>query len=319
MEKLFPLAGKRVWIAGHTGMVGSALVRRLSGSGAEILTVSRATCDLRDQAAVQAWVRQARPDAVFLAAARVGGIEANRTRPAEFLYDNLAIAANVIHAAADCRTGKLMFLGSSCFYPRAAEQPIRESTLLEGPFEPTNEWYAIAKVAGVKLCQAFRRQYGRDFIAIVPTNLYGPNDNFDLASSHVVPAVIRRVHEAKVAGCPSVELWGTGRPRREFLYVDDAADALIFLMENYSDEKIINVAGGEDVSIADLAQTVAQTVGYTGGFSFDTSRPDGMSRKALDDSAIRAIGWRPKISLTEGLKQTYSWFLESEICAGARC
>ena len=183
MEKLFPLAGKRVWIAGHTGMVGSALVRRLSGSGAEILTVSRATCDLRDQAAVQAWVRQARPDAVFLAAARVGGIEANRTRPAEFLYDNLAIAANVIHAAADCRTGKLMFLGSSCFYPRAAEQPIRESTLLEGPFEPTNEWYAVAKVAGVKLCQAFRRQHGRDFIAVVPTNLYGPNDNFDLAAA----------------------------------------------------------------------------------------------------------------------------------------
>lgn len=308
MEKIFPLTGKRVWVAGHNGMVGSALVRRLAGSGAEILTVDRHACDLRDQAAVHGWMRQARPDAVFLAAATVGGIEANRTRPAEFLYNNLLIAANVIHAAAECGTGKLMFLGSSCFYPREAEQPIRESTLLQGPFEPTNEWYAVAKVAGVKLCQAFRRQHGRDFIAVVPTNLYGPNDNFDLAASHVVPAMIRRLHEAKAAGHSPVELWGTGTPRREFLYVDDAADALIFLMEHYSDEAIINVAGGEDVSIAELAHAVARTVGYTGGFRFDTSKPDGMPRKALDATRILATGWRPAVSLEEGLRRTYEWF-----------
>ena len=307
---IFPLAGKRVWVAGHRGMVGSALARKLSAAGAEVLAVNRSACDLRDQAAVHAWVAENRPDAVFIAAAVVGGIEANRTRPAEFLYDNLLITANIIHAAAEYGVGKLVFLGSSCFYPREAEQPIREDSLLTGSFEPTNEWYAVAKVAGVKLCQAYRRQYGNDFIAVVPTNLYGPGDNFDLAASHVIPALIRRLHEAKVHGGGPVEIWGTGRPRREFLYVDDAADALVYLIEHYSDEKIINVAGGEDVSIAELAELVARVVGYTGGFLFDTSKPDGMPRKMLDDSRIRATGWRPAICLNEGLERTYVSFLE---------
>ena len=310
MKRLFPLSGKRVWVAGHRGMVGSALARRLFAAGAEVLAVDRSACDLRDQAAVHAWVAENRPDGVFVAAAVVGGIEANRTRPAEFLYDNLLIAANMIHAAAENGVGKLVFLGSSCFYPRQAEQPIREDTLLTGAFEPTNEWYAVAKVAGVKLCQAYRRQYGKDFIAVVPTNLYGPGDNFDLANSHVVPAMIRRLHEAKVHSLDLVEIWGTGQPRREFLYVDDAADALVYLIEHYSDEDIINVAGGEDVSIAELAQLVAQVVGYNGQFLFDTSKPDGMPRKMLDDSRIRATGWRPKISLKEGLERTYASFLE---------
>jgi GDP-L-fucose synthase len=306
----FRLTGKRVWVAGHAGMVGSALCRALSAKGVTLLTVSRARCDLRDQAAVHAWVAENRPDAVFVAAAVVGGIEANRTRPAEFLYDNLLIAANIIHSAAASNVRKLMFLGSSCFYPRQAEQPIREQTLLTGPFEPTNEWYAVAKVAGVKLCQAYRRQYGKDFIAAVPTNLYGPGDNFDLAGSHVIPALIRRLHEAAAEGARSVELWGTGRPRREFLYVDDAALALLHLMENYSSEAIINVAGGEEISIADLAALIAEVVGYTGGFHFDASKPDGMPRKMLDDTLIRATGWRPSISLKEGLEGTYAWFLK---------
>lgn len=308
-ERAFSLAGKRVWVAGHAGLVGSALARRLSGS-VELLTVRRSECDLRHQEAVHRWVAQNRPDVIFLAAAVVGGIEANRTRPVEFLYDNLMIAANVIHAAAAAGVGKLMFLGSSCFYPREVEQPIREEALLTGPLEPTNEWYAVAKVAGVKLCQAYRRQHGNDFVAAVPTNLYGPGDNFDLTASHVVPAMIRRFHEARTKCTPEVELWGTGRPRREFLYVDDAADALVYLMENYSAEEIINVSGGEDVSIADLAERVASAVGYTGRIRFDHTRPDGMPRKALDDSRIRALGWRSQISLDIGLRRTLEWFVE---------
>jgi GDP-L-fucose synthase len=312
MNSPFPLKAKRVWVAGHRGMVGSALARKLSLVGADVLSVNRSACDLRDQAAVHAWVAEKKPDAVFLAAAVVGGIEANRTRPAEFLYDNLLIAANIIHASAEHGIGKLMFLGSSCFYPREAEQPIREDTLLKGPFEPTNEWYAVAKVAGAKLCQAYRRQYGNDFISVVPTNLYGPGDNFDLASSHVIPAMIRRLHEAKAEEAGPVQIWGSGKPRREFLYVDDAADALIYLMEHYSDESIINVAGGEDVSIAELAELVGEVVGYGGGFHFDTSKPDGMPRKMLDDSRIRATGWRPAVSLREGLRRTYTSFLERE-------
>jgi GDP-L-fucose synthase len=310
MKAFFPLTGKRVWVAGHRGMVGSALARKISAVGAEVLTVNRLSCDLRDQSAVHAWVSETRPDAVFVAAAVVGGIEANRTRPAEFLYDNLLIAANIIHAAAEFHVGKLMFLGSSCFYPREAEQPIREDSLLSGPFEPTNEWYALSKVAGTKLCQAYRRQYDCDFISVVPTNLYGPGDNFDLASSHVVPAMVRRLHEAKVRGAGPVEIWGTGKPRREFLYIDDAADALICLMESYSEEALINVAGGEDISIAELAELVGEVVGYSGGFRFDTSKPDGMPRKMLDDSRIRATGWRPAVSLKDGLERTYEWFLE---------
>jgi GDP-L-fucose synthase len=306
----FSLRGKRVWVAGHSGLVGSALCRAVGIRGAELLTVTRSLCDLRDQSGVQSWISANCPDAIFIAAALVGGIEANRTRPAEFLYDNLLIAANIIHAAAESDVQKLMFLGSSCFYPRESDQPIREDTLLTGPFEPTNEWYALAKVTGVKLCNAYRRQFGKDFIAVVPTNLYGPGDNFVLKSSHVVPALIIRLYEAALEGRTPVELWGTGAPRREFLYVDDAADAMLHLMETYSSEDLINIAGGEDVSIAELAQLIAEVVGYTGGFCFDTSKPDGMPRKMLDATRIRTIGWRPSVSLKEGLRRTFAWFLE---------
>src|SRR5437870_5334914 len=274
---MFELKGKRVWIAGHRGMVGSALVRRLADAEAEILTVDRLRLDLRDQSAVKRWLTQCRPDAVFIAAATVGGIEANRTRPAEFLFNNLMIAANIIQASAETGVEKLMFLGSSCFYPREAAQPIREDTMLTGPFEPTNEWYAVAKVAGAKLCEAYRRQYGKDFITVVPTNLYGPGDNFDISSSHVIPALIRKMHDAKTRGLQSIELWGTGSPVREFLYVDDAADVLVFLMERYSEPTVINVAGGEEVTIAGLAELVAEAVGYQGELRYDAARPDGMA------------------------------------------
>lgn len=290
-------------------MVGSALLRRLEGSGAAILTVDRATLDLRNQAAVREWLAGHRPQAIILAAATVGGIEANRSRPAEFLYDNLMIAANVIAAAAACGVQKLLFLASSCFYPRDADQPIREEALLTAPLEPTNEWYAVAKLAGVKLCQAYRRQHGNDFIAAVPANLYGPGDNFDPALGHVIPTLISRIHHAKQKGVDSVEIWGTGRPEREFLYVDDAADAMIFLMERYSGEQIINVAGAETLDIASLARLIATEVGYDGAFRFDVTRPDGMPRKSLDASRISAAGWQPRIPLRLGLAKTYAWFL----------
>ena len=306
---MFELEGKRVWIAGHRGMVGGALVRRLADAEAEILTVDRLRLDLRDQSAVKRWLTQCRPDAVFIAAATVGGIEANRTRPAEFLYDNLMIVTNIIHAAAESGVSKLMFLGSSCFYPREAPQPIQEESLLTGPFEPTNEWYAVAKIAGAKLCQAYRRQYGKDFIAVVPTNLYGPGDSFDLTASHVIPALIRRFHEARVNGAGYVEIWGTGKPIREYLYVDDAADALVFLMELYSEEAIINVAGAQEISIAALAERIAALVNYRGEIRYDPSRPDGMPRKVLDGSRLRAAGWKPSVPLDAGLERTYQWFL----------
>lgn len=306
-EPVYSLDGKRVWVAGHRGMVGQALLRRLGSTAAEVFTVDRSRLDLRDQAAVLEWIGSNRPDSIFLLAATVGGIEANRTHPAEFLYNNLAIAANVIHAAAETGVSKLMFLGSSCFYPREADQPIREDSLLTGPLEPTNEWYAVAKIAGVKLCQAYRRQYGKDFIAVVPTNLYGPGDHFDLASSHVVAALLRKAHDAKESATGPVELWGTGQPRRQFLYVDDAADGLVFLMERYTDERIINLAGGEDISITELAALVAEVVGYSGGFRFNTAKPDGMPRKLLDAQRIFSTGWRPKTSLREGLAKTYEW------------
>jgi GDP-L-fucose synthase len=308
---MYDLDGKRVWVAGHNGLVGSALVRRLSLTKADILTVDRSSLDLRDQLSVGQWLNSNRPDAIFVAAATVGGIEANRTRPAEFLYDNLMIVANIIHAAAETGVGKLMFLGSSCFYPREASQPIHEESMLTGPFEPTNEWYAVAKVAGVKLCQAYRSQYGKDFIAVVPTNLYGPGESFDLVSSHVIPALIRRFHEAKVAGAPHVELWGTGKAIREYLYVDDAADALVFLMEHYSEEPIINIAGGEEVSIGELAEQIASIVNYRGQLRYDHSKPDGMPRKVLDGSRMLATGWKPSITLNVGLARTYKWFLNS--------
>jgi len=305
---IFSLEGKRVWVAGHSGLAGSALCRQLASRNLTVLTAARNECDLRDQAAVHAWMERNRPDAVFLAAALVGGIEANRTRPAEFLYDNLLIAANIIHAAAQAGVARLLFLGSSCFYPREAAQPVREDSLLTGPFEPTNEWFAVAKVAGVRLCQAFRRQYGKDFIVAVPANLYGPGDDFDLTTSHVIPAMIRRFDEAKQCGSSVVRLWGTGRPIREFLFVDDAASALVHLMEEYSREEIINVAGGQEVSIAELSAMVAGIVGYHGRIEFDPSKPDGMPRKTLDSTLIRATGWRPKVPLAEGIRRTYEWF-----------
>lgn len=300
-------------------MVGSALVRRLANSGADLLTVTRQEVDLREQTAVRKWLASRRLDAVFVAAATVGGIEANRNRPAEFLYDNLIMAANVIHAAAETGVKKLMYLGSSCFYPRDADQPIREEALLTGPLEPTNEWYAIAKIAGVKLCQAYRRQYGKDFIAAVPANLYGPGDNFDPATGHVIAALMRKIHEANENGTGPVEIWGTGRPEREFVYVDDAADALVFLMEQYSQEEVINVAGGETIRIAELAPLIADIIGYHGGFRFESSRPDGMPRKVLDSTRIRDAGWRPATSLREGLVKTYAWFRSQNALSPAPC
>ena len=306
----FDLAGKRVWVAGHRGMVGAALTRRLNSEGCKLLEIARADVDLREQAAVRAWLKRERPDAVFVAAATVGGIQANATRPAEFLYDNLMIEANIIHAAHEVDVGKLLFLGSSCIYPRLADQPITEAALLTGPLESTNEWYSIAKIAGIKLAQAYRRQHGRHFISAMPTNLYGPNDNFDLASSHVLPALIRKMHEAKVARAPSVVLWGTGTPRREFLHVDDLADALVHLMKTYDAEGHVNVGVGEDVSIKELAMICARVVGYEGRFEHDTSKPDGTPRKLLDVSLLTSLGWRASIPLEAGIAATYRWFLE---------
>jgi GDP-L-fucose synthase len=308
----FRLAGKRVWVAGHRGMVGSAVVRALSQMDVEILTVDRSDVDLRRQIDVENWMRRERPQAVVLAAAKVGGILANSTAPADFLYDNLAIEANVIHAAHIVGVSKLLFLGSTCIYPKFAEQPIKEEALLTGALEPTNEWYAIAKIAGLKMAEAYRIQHGHDFISAMPTNLYGPNDNFDLTSSHVLPALMRRIHEAKEAGNASVTIWGTGRPRREFLHVEDLADAAVFLLENYSDRLHVNVGTGTDVSIVELAEEIADVVGFKGQFEFDTSKPDGTPRKVTDIGRLTALGWRPKIPLREGLRQTYSWFLVNQ-------
>lgn len=307
-EPSFRLHGRRVWVAGHAGMLGSALVRRLAGTGAEVLTVARAELDLRRQDAVEAWLDRHRPDAVFLAAATVGGILANDTRPAEFLYDNLMIEANVVEGARRAGVARLMMLGSSCMYPREAAQPIREDSLLAGPLEPTNQWYAVAKIAGLKLAQAYRRQHGCDFVTAVPTNLFGPGDNFDPAASHVVPALVRKVEEARAAGRDAIEVWGTGTPEREFLYVDDAADALVFLMERHSGEDPVNVAGGSTVTIRRLAELVAAACGWTGRIVCDATRPDGMPRKALDASHLLAMGWRPQVGLEEGLSRTVAWY-----------
>jgi GDP-L-fucose synthase len=291
-------------------MVGSALARRLARTDCEILTVAREDCDLRRQAAVERWVADARPDVVVVAAARVGGILANAASPAEFLYDNLLIAANVIEAARRVGVAKLLFLGSSCIYPRLAPQPMREEHLLDGQLEPTNQWYAVAKIAGLKLCQAYRRQYGCDFIAVLPTNLYGPGDNFDLTTSHVVAGLIARMHAARAAGAPAVEIWGTGRPRRELLHVDDLADACVHLLEVYSEEAPINVGCGADLTIAELAEKVRAVVGFTGRLHFDPGQPDGTPRKLLDVSRLSALGWQPRIPLEEGLAATYRWYLE---------
>src|SRR5579871_1107734 len=305
----FELKGKTVFVAGHRGMAGSAIVRRLASEDVNILTASRAELDLRDQAAVFDWFARTKPQAVFLAAAKVGGIVANNTLRAEFLYDNLAIAANVIHAAHLTGTEKLMFLGSSCIYPKLAPQPLREDYMLTGPLEITNEPYAIAKIAGIKMAEAYRSQYGSDFISVMPTNLYGPGDNYHPEFSHVVAALIRRFHEAKVAGAADVVVWGTGTPRREFLYVDDLADACIHLMKTYSTMEMVNIGTGEDITIADFARVVASVVGYKGAISFDTSRPDGTPRKLLDVSRLAKLGWRATTSLEDGIRLAYQAYL----------
>jgi GDP-L-fucose synthase len=304
----FALEGRTVWVAGHGGMVGQALLRRLKSESCTVLTSPRST-DLRDQRAVDSWFADNRPDAVIVAAARVGGILANSTRPAEFLFDNLAIATTVIDAACRYRTGKLLYLGSSCIYPKLAEQPIPEDALLTGPLEPTNEAYGIAKIAGLKLAAAYRRQYGCDFISAMPTNLYGPGDNWDPQSGHVVPALIRKAHEAKEAEAAALAVWGTGTPRREFLYVDDLADACIRLLVDYSEEAPINIGYGEDIAIGDLATMIARTVGFTGRIEFDTTKPDGTPRKLLDSTRMRALGWQPTVAIEEGLMKAYAAFL----------
>ena len=304
------LENSSIFVAGHRGLVGSAIVRRLEKIGCRSLLVrSRSELDLREQAAVDNFFREHRPEFVFLAAAKVGGILANATRPAEFLHDNLAIQTNVIQAAWEHGAKKLLFLGSSCIYPKLAPQPIKEEYLLTGPLEPTNEAYAIAKIAGLKLAAAYHAQYGFSAISLMPTNLYGPGDNFDLQTSHVLPAMIRRFHEAKISGAPSVTLWGTGTPRREFLHVDDLADAACFLMENYNSPDLLNVGVGEDLTIADLAALVARVVGYSGRVLFDASRPDGTPRKLLDVSRIHALGWHARIPLDHGIASTYEWYV----------
>jgi GDP-L-fucose synthase len=305
----FELKGKTVFVAGHRGMVGAALVRRLAQENVELLTVGRSELDLRDQAAVFKWFAEKRPQAVFLAAAKVGGIVANNTLRAEFLYDNLAIAANVIHAAHVNRAEKLMFLGSSCIYPKLAAQPLREDCILTGPLEPTNEPYAIAKIAGIKMVEAYRSQYGCDFINVMPTNLYGPGDNYHPEYSHVVAALIRRFHEAKLSGASNVTVWGTGTPRREFLYVDDMADACVHLMKTYSAIEMVNIGTGEDITIAEFARVVAGAVGYSGAISYDTSRPDGTPQKLLDVSRLAKLGWRASTSLEDGIRLAYRAYL----------
>ena len=307
----FRLTGRRIWVAGHRGMVGSALVRRLEAEDCEILTVGRDQADLRRQAETEDWIAAAKPDVVVLAAAKVGGILANDRFPADFLYDNLMIETNVLEAAHRLGVEKLLLLGSSCIYPKHAEQPLDEEALLTGPLEPTNQWYAVAKIAGVKLCQAYRRQHGADFIAAMPTNLYGPHDNFDLETSHVLPALLRKIHEAKQAGGGPVEIWGSGAPRREFLHVDDAADACVFLLKHYSAERHLNVGTGKDLTIAELAETIAGVVGYDGGFAYDSAKPDGTPRKQLDVGRLHSLGWRHRLGLEEGLASTYGWYLKN--------
>ena len=309
----FPLTGKTVWVAGETGMVGSATIRRLASEGCTLLSATRNDFDLRDQASVTTWMKNSRPNIVVVAAATVGGIYANSTRPAEFLYDNLMIESNIIHAAHEAGTEKLLFLGSACIYPRDAAQPMAENALLTGPLEPTNEWYAVAKIAGIKLCQAYRKQYGSDFISAQPNNLYGPGDNFDLQSSHVIPALIRKTHQAKEEGDATVDIWGTGTPLREFLHVDDLADALVHLLKAYSGPSHVNIGTGEEISIKELAHTIASVVGYQGRMNFDVDKPDGAPRKLLDSRIMKDLGWISSIRLDDGIKKTYDWFLSTQI------
>ena len=305
----FDLTGRRVWVAGHRGMAGAAIVRRLQREQCQIVTASRGELDLLRQADVHTWVADQRIDAIFLAAATVGGIMANSRRPAEFLYENLVIETNVIHAAKCAGVKKLLFLGSSCIYPRMAEQPMKEEALLTGALEPTNEWYAIAKIAGIKLCAAFRRQYGCDFISVMPTNLYGPGDRYDAENGHVVAALIMKVHAAKMANSATVELWGSGTARREFLFTEDLADACVFVMKNYSGEMFLNVGTGRDMTILELAESIARVAGWKGTFTFDRSKPDGMPRKVMDVSRLTALGWSAQSTFDEGIKQAYDWYV----------
>ena len=306
------MTARNIWVAGHNGMVGSAITRVLRQRGERVLTVSRRDLDLRDQQAVTAWLRQNRPDIVVFAAAKVGGILANDTQPADFIYDNLALETNVIHGAHLAGVERLVFLGSSCIYPKHAPQPIKEDALLTGPLEPTNEWYAIAKIAGIKLCQAYRKQYGRRYISVMPCNLYGPRDNFDLLSSHVIPALIRKFHEATVERHQTVTVWGTGKPLREFLHVDDLANGVVFCMDRYDEYEHINCGAGSEISIRDLALLIKEVVGFRGEVIFDKSKPDGTPRKLMDSSRIMAQGWKPAISLNDGIRTAYQWFLENE-------
>ncbi|MEH6359867.1 MAG: GDP-L-fucose synthase [Amylibacter sp.] len=309
----YNLKSKRVFVAGHRGMVGSAIVRRLKDEGSEVLMATRSELDLKSQAAVQKWFEENKPDAVFLAAAKVGGIFANDNFPVDFLYDNLMIEANIIKAAFDVNVEKLLFLGSSCIYPKLADQPIKEAALLEGALEPTNEWYAIAKIAGIKLCQAYHKQYGADYISAMPTNLYGTGDNYDLQSSHVMPALIRKIDDAKRAGDPTVTMWGTGTPLREFMHADDCADALVFLMKEYSGHEHVNIGSGQEVSIMALMDMICTASGYDGEIVNDLNKPDGTPRKLMDSSKLRALGWQPEISLSEGLARTIAEFRALDI------
>ncbi|MEG8028207.1 GDP-L-fucose synthase [Sphingomonas aerolata] len=310
IEPTYPLAGKRIWVAGQRGMVGAAVVRRLAGLGCAIIPDRSPRLDLRRQADVEAWLEEVRPDAIVIAAARVGGILANDSYPVDFLEDNLLIQTNIIGTAHRIGVERLLFLGSSCIYPRMADQPITEAALLTGQLEETNQWYAIAKIAGIKLVQAYRRQHGRDYISAMPTNLYGPGDNFDFNSSHVLPALIRKAHDAKASGAESMTVWGSGTPRREFMHVDDCADALVFLLQNYSDAEHVNVGTGDDIAIRDLAGLVSKVVGFDGGIVLDSSRPDGTPRKLLSNEKLARLGWTPKVALEDGIRSTYRWFLE---------
>ncbi|WP_209442085.1 GDP-L-fucose synthase [Neoroseomonas oryzicola] len=309
-EDIFPIAGRRIYVAGHRGMVGSACARRLAAEGAEVLTSDRASVDLRRQAEVEDFMAEAKPDAVIVAAAKVGGILANDTYPAEFLYDNLMIESHLIEASHRVGVNRLLFLGSSCIYPREAPNPINEDALLTGPLEKTNEWYAIAKIAGIKLCQAYRRQYGRDYISAMPCNLYGPGDYFHPERSHVIPALLQRFHAAAQDGAEVVTCWGTGTPRREFLHVDDLAEACSFLLRRYSGEGHLNIGTGTDITIRELAETIAQVTGFKGRIEWDTTKPDGTMLKRMDVSRIAAMGWQARIGFAEGLAQTYDWFLQ---------
>ena len=301
----YDLVGKRIWVAGHRGMVGGAVARRLATEGCEVIEAGREVVDLVDQAQVRAWMAANRPDAIVLAAAKVGGIKANNDFPVDFLYQNLMIEANILQAAHEADVARVLFLGSSCIYPKLAPQPIPEEALLTGPLEPTNEWYAIAKIAGIKLTQAYRTQYGRDWISAMPTNLYGPGDNYDLNSSHVLPALLRKFHEAKVSGAKEVVVWGSGTPLREFLHCDDLADALVFLLKDYSGYEHVNVGSGVEVTIRELAETIAGVVGYEAELTFDATKPDGTPRKLMDSSRLAAMGWRGARPLADGIAQTY--------------